>query len=89
MLIGDAIVSASKSCDDGKLGAASVYWLAIDYYKQAKAVDSSVASKANQKISGYSKYFPVKKDIFFNGYEVGGTYTVACFGETTTIRSSD
>lgn len=89
MLIGDAIVSSSKACDDGKLGAASVYWLATDYYNQAKAVDKDVASKANQKISGYHKYFPDKKTIFFNGYEVGQQYKVECFGETTTVRSSD
>lgn len=89
MLIGDAIVSSANNCDDGKLGKASVYWLATDYYQQAKAVDGEVAGKANQKISGYKKYFPTQKDIFFNGYEVGQKYTVECFGETTTIRSSD
>lgn len=89
MLIGDAIVSSSKACDDGKLGSASVYWLATDYYAQAKAVDKSVAAKANQKINGYKKYFPLKNDIFFNNLEVGSTYTVECFGETTIIRSSD
>ncbi len=89
LLIGDAIISAAKTCDDGKLGKAGAYWLATDYYQQAKAVDSEVASKANQKISGYQKYFPTQKDIFFNGYEVGQKYTVECFGESTTVRSSD
>jgi len=89
MLIGDAIISGANACDDGKLGKAGAYWLATDYYQQAKAVDSEVASKANQKIAGYQKYFPPTKDIFFNGYEVGQKYTVECFGETTTVRSSD
>lgn len=89
MLIGDAIASSAASCDDGKLGKAGAYWLAVDYYQKAKSMDPEVADKANQKISGYSKYFPSKTDIFFNGKEVGDTYTVECFGESTTVRSGD
>ncbi len=89
MLIGDAIAAAAKSCDDGKLGTAGAYWLAVDYYQKAKSVDGDVASKANQKIAGYKKYFPVKTDLFFHGLDNGATYTVECFGETTKVRSSD
>lgn len=88
ILIGDAIASGAKSCDD-KLGAAAAYWVATDYYAKARNVDSSVASKANQKIAGYKKYFPLKTDIFFNNLELGGTYTVNCLGESTIVRSSD
>jgi len=89
MLIGDAIAASAKSCDDGKLGSAGAYWLAVDYYQRAKAADSEIAAKANQKISGYKKYFPAKKDIFFHGFDNGATYKVECFGESTTVRSSD
>ena len=89
ILMGDAIAAAAKSCDDGKLGTYGAYWLATDYYTKARSVDSSVADKANQKISAYKKQFPVKTDIFFNNLAVGDSYTVACFGETTTVRSSD
>ncbi|HKL03479.1 MAG TPA: hypothetical protein VJ911_07370, partial [Cryomorphaceae bacterium] len=53
MLMGDAIAGSANACDDGKLGKASAYWLATDYYAKARNVDPSVASKANQKISGY------------------------------------
>lgn len=88
MLIGDAVAASAKSCDD-KLGASAAYWVATDYYAKAKSVDSDVASKANQKISGYKKYFPAKTDIFFHNLEIGSSYTVNCLGETTTVRSSD
>ena len=89
MLIGDAVAASAKSCDDGKLGKAGAYWLAVDYYGRAKSVDGSIAEKANQKISGYSKYFPSKTDIFFHNLEVGSSYTVECFGESTKVRSND
>lgn len=90
MLIGDAIASGAKSCDDGKLGMAGAYWLATDYYAKAKSVDSSVADKASEKIASYRKYFPAKKDIFFNNLKEGDSYKVDCAGgETTTVRSSD
>ena len=89
MLIGDAMAAAAKSCDDGKLGSAGAYWLAVDYYQKAKNADPDIAAKANQKISGYKKYFPPKTDIFFHGLDNGSSYTVECFGEVTTVRSSD
>jgi len=89
MLIGDAIAASAKSCDDGKLGMAGAYWLAVDYYQRARSADSSIADKANQKIAGYKKYFPNKKDVFFNGKQIGDSYTVECFGESTTVRASD
>jgi len=89
MLIGDAVAASAKSCDDGKLGTAGAYWLAVDYYQKARSADGSIADKANQKIAGYKKYFPLKKDLFFHGVEDGANYKVECFGETTTARSSD
>ena len=90
MLIGDAIASGAKACDDGKLGMAGAYWLATDYYAKAKSVDSSVTDRANEKIASYRKYFPAKKDIFFNNLNEGDPYKVECQGgETTTVRSSD
>lgn len=89
MLIGDAVAASAKSCDDGKLGSASAYWLASDYFAKAKSVDSSVADKADQRIAAYRKQFPLKTDLFFHNLANGDTYTVACFGETTTVRSRD
>lgn len=89
LLIGDAIAGAASSCDDGKLGVAGAYWLATDYFAKAKSIDRSVNDKANQKIAAFTKQFPLKTDIFFNNLAVGDSYTVACFGETTIVRSRD
>lgn len=89
ILKGDAVATGAKSCEGEKLGAGGAYLLAVDFYNKAKSVDTSVAEKANQKISGYQKYFPLTKDVFFNNFEVGQNYKVECFGETTTIRTSD
>lgn len=87
MLHGDAIAASSKACDDGKVGAKSVFWLAVDYYNRAKSVDPSMASKADGKIATYSRYFPDKEMLFFNVLSEGATYTVECFGETTKVRA--
>ena len=87
MLHGDAIAGSSKSCDDGKLGSKAVFWLAVDYYKRARSVDSSVADKANQQIATYSQYFPDTETLFFQTLKEGQTYTVECFGEQTKVRA--
>lgn len=87
MLHGDAIAGSSKACADDKIGSKAVYWLAVDYYKRAKAADPSVASRADTKIATYSQYFPDKETLFFQTLKEGGTYTVECFGEDTKIRA--
>jgi tetratricopeptide (TPR) repeat protein len=89
ILKGDAIATGSKSCAGEKLGEAGAFLLAVDYYNKAKAADPGVAEKANQKIAGYQRYFPTKTDVFFHDIAVGSTYMVNCFGEATTVRTSD
>jgi tetratricopeptide (TPR) repeat protein len=89
ILKGDAVAAGAKGCADEPLGQGGAYLLATDFYNTAKSVDGSVAEKANQKINSYSKYFPLKNDVFFRNMEVGQKYTVECFGLTTTIRTSD
>jgi tetratricopeptide (TPR) repeat protein len=86
ILQGDAIAAAAPKCDGGKLGAAAIYLLAVDYYIKARNMGGSAASKANAKISTYSQYFPTGEDIFFNTLKEGDAYLVPCFNENTTIR---
>ncbi len=88
ILKGDAIASAAANCSGEKL-AGSPYLLAVDYYNKARSVDNSVSDKASQKASGYKKYFPTNENVFFNNLNVGDSYTVECYGESTTIRTSD
>jgi len=86
LLIGDVIASSSASCEDGKLGARSVYWLAADYYIKAKRVDASISEKADKKIASAASQYPSREDLFSFGKKEGDSFTVPCFGEETTIR---
>jgi tetratricopeptide (TPR) repeat protein len=88
MLIGDCYAQSYSTCDDGELGRYGVYWVAVDKYKKAKAVDSSLASAANKKIASISSRFPETKDVFFFGKKDGDAYTVKCWiNESTTIKT--
>lgn len=90
ILIGDAYMYSSKSCDDGELGRFGAYWAAVDKYQKAKSVDSAVAGEANKKIARASASYPSTKDLFFYGKQKGDSYTCKCWiGETTSIRVND
>lgn len=86
ILEGDAIFGMSGQCDDGALGARSVYWLAADYYARARSLDPSLSDLASKKIASANGQFPSKEDIFKFGKKEGENFTVPCLGETTTIR---
>lgn len=90
ILIGDMYVATSKSCGDNDLTKTVAYWVAVDKYKKAKSVDSSVAESANTKIKTYSQYFPATETIFFYDLKKGDSYKVECWiNETTIVRTSD
>ena len=92
MLIGDAIASASNSCNDGALGKRSVYWVAHDYYSRAKKMNPELAEKADKRMGKVSKQYPTIDEVFSLGLQAGGTFTVKdiagcpCSGESTIIR---
>ncbi len=86
ILIGDAYAGA-KDCFDDEFEKTTIYWVAVDKYNKAKAVDPSAAQKANERISIYSKYFPDVETIFFYRLKKGDNYTVGCWiNETTKVR---
>jgi len=88
ILIGDCYAQSYNACDDGELGRYGVYWVAVDKYKKAKAVDASVANVANKKIASMSSRYPATKDVFFYGKKTGDSYTVKCWiNEATTIKT--
>ena len=67
MLIGDAIAGSSSACNDGALGARSVYWVASDYYARAKRMNADLAELASKKIANMAKQFPTVDDILTYG----------------------
>ena len=72
IVLGDAYAASSAACNDGGVGSASVFWLAVDYYKRAKAKDPSVTEKANKRIARNCKQFPTREQLL----------TTACEKET-------
>ncbi|EKU91605.1 tetratricopeptide repeat protein [Bacteroides oleiciplenus] len=63
------------------------YFVVIDKLQRAKAVDPTVADKANELISTYARYTPKAEDLFMLGIKAGDRVTVGGWiGESTTVR---
>lgn len=89
IIIGNMYAASAKDCGDGDFYSRVAYWAAVDKYKKARQVDSSLEETASKLISTYSQHFPSKETIFFHDYSEGETYTVECWiNEKTTIRAS-
>ena len=94
--IGDLYARSVNQCSGNEMARndKAVYWAAVDKYRQAKEVDSSIASVADSKIQTYRGVFPTKEDIFYReDWESGQSFTIdyGCYswiGETTTVRSA-
>lgn len=88
---GGLYAELAKGCADFDRKAA--YWVVVDQYMKAKALDPSQTDLCNSRIATYSQYFPTAGEIFFqtdaNGQtlKVGDSYLVACLGLSTTIRA--
>jgi len=88
ILIGDVYAQYSKHYGENDFEHQTLYWLAVDYYEKAKRVDPDVYASANSKINIYRQYFPDKETLFFQGYEVGQTYTFGSWiNESTKARA--
>lgn len=88
ILIGKAYAAAANNIGDDEFEHKTAYWAAVDKFNKAKSIDSEVKDEANDLISTYRQYFPAKDEIFFQGLEIGGTYTVqGWIGERTSVRA--
>ncbi|MPM76955.1 hypothetical protein SDC9_123954 [bioreactor metagenome] len=64
-----------------------VYLVAVDKLQKARAVDPSVASKANSLINRYSAAFMDTETAFMMGIKSGETVFIpGWIGESTTVR---
>ncbi|MEF8866584.1 MAG: tetratricopeptide repeat protein, partial [Salinibacter sp.] len=94
--IGDLYARAVNQCSGSEMARndRAVYWAAVDKYRQAKRIDSSIASTADNKIQTYRGVFPSKEDIFYReDWKSGQSFTIdyGCYswiGETTSVRSA-
>ncbi len=86
ILLAQIYASNPKWTDEPVLNKCT-YFVVIDKLQRAKAVDPSVASKANELIATYSRYTPKPEDLFMLGHKAGDRITIGGWiGETTTIR---
>ena len=87
ILIGDAY-AGTMDCFTDDFEKSTIFWAAVDKFNKAKTVDSSVAEKANERISTYENYFPDIETIFFYSLKEGDDYTIGCWiNETTKVRA--
>ncbi|MFA9372188.1 MAG: tetratricopeptide repeat protein [Labilibaculum antarcticum] len=90
LLIGKAYAAYSKDYGTTPLEKQSVYWVAVDKFLKAKAIDPECSGEARELINTYSKYFPRKEEAFFEGIKEGDTYKVgAWINESTKARLTE
>jgi tetratricopeptide (TPR) repeat protein len=88
IVIGKTYATSANSIGDNDFEHKTAYWAAVDKFSRAKSVDPEVTDEANDLINVYTRHFPAKDEIFFQGLEIGGTYTVGGWiGERTSVRS--
>ena len=90
IVIGNAISYGASNCNELKFGGPEVFWVAVDYYNRAASIaeDPELKEKALKKAAKNSNYFPREQDIFLKTLNVGDSYKVGCWVNTsTTIRA--
>lgn len=90
LLIGKAYASYSSKYGTTQLEKQAVYWVAVDKFLKAKAIDPECAEEARGFINDYSRHFPRKEEAFFEGIKQGDTYKVGSWiNESTKVRLTE
>lgn len=87
ILAGLAFVGGNESLGD-EFERRTAYWVAVDMFQKARAVDPSVSDKASKLINDYTAYFPTKEDLFFRSIGEGDSYKVGGWIQRTTSARS-
>ncbi len=86
--IGNLYAETATNCGTDDFTSNVAYWVAVDKFRKAIAVDSTLFDKANQLIITYSSRFPSKESIVNQGLKEGSNYTIECwFTENTIVRA--
>ena len=75
ILLAQLYASSPNWNDESALNKCT-YFVVIDKLQRAKAVDPSVADKANELISTYARYTPKAEDLFMLGIKAGDRVTI-------------
>ncbi len=88
LLIGKIYATGAKQLKNtNKLDANAAFWVAVDKFEQAKALDPKLGIEVDLLIQEYKKHFPNKEDAFFLGIKEGDKYKVGGWiNETTKAR---
>ncbi|WP_430810000.1 MULTISPECIES: tetratricopeptide repeat protein [unclassified Carboxylicivirga] len=87
ILIGNIYAQESEHYGDSDFEHQTVYWVALDRFKKAMAIDPECTEEAQKQINLYSQYLPDKETGFFHGIQEGDQYTVGSWiNEQTTVR---
>lgn len=87
ILIGDMYARSYRSCGGSDFEQRCVILAAIEKYSEAKAMDPSIASQANERISRYLSARPSYEDGHMLGKAEGQSQAIGCWiGETVTLR---
>ncbi|MGQ1911791.1 tetratricopeptide repeat protein [Marinifilum sp. RC60d5] len=90
LLIGKAYAAYSKKYGTSALDHQKVYWVAVDKFLKAKAIDPECAEEARGLINTYSKYFPGTEEAFFEGIKNGDIVKIGDWiNETTKARLNE
>ncbi len=90
ILIGKLYASSGPLCGPGRGWKSQIVtWPAIDQWKKAKRLDSSVVGEANKLIARYQQYMPSKEDLHQRLLKEGDSFTVECWiQEKTKVRAA-
>jgi tetratricopeptide (TPR) repeat protein len=87
IIIGQAYAASAGQCGDNECSNKAAYWVAVDKFEKARAVDPNEAKNAAELIATYSKHFPDKEKCFFYNITEGSSFSVECWiNESTTVR---
>ena len=81
MICAGCIVSTANGCGESTFARKANYWLANDYVNRAIA-----AGKNGVSSSKYLDSAPTSQDVFTEGLQMGSSYSLSCWGESTTLR---
>lgn len=89
MIIGDAYLYGSRTVGENDCEKAGGYWAAPAKYNKAKALDPSLAAKANKKIASCKTQRPKKADCFFYNIVDGQSFHVGGWiNEDVTVHTN-
>lgn len=90
LLTGRIYADGREDAFSDEFDQATALWAAVDQFIQAKTVDPSTETQANNLIQTWSALFPSTETLFYHTLKKGDPYQVKSWiNETTTVRSRD